>query len=102
MILAKPLVGSAGNILLNEGVVLKTTIISRLKNWDVPFVTVQSGDEQTEEPVTAVPVEFKTEVLDTIFTDVIKNPIMKIIYEATRDYFRSKNTKDKDAAVKGA
>ena len=97
MILAKPLMGSSGNILLNEGVVLKQSMISRLKNWDVPLVTVQSDQETVEETAAPVAVEFKTEALDAVFSNVIKNPIMKIIYEATRDYL-NKNTKDKQPA----
>jgi len=90
MVLAKPIVGNSGNILLNEGVILKKSMIPRLKNWDVPFVSVQSEVESVEEVAAPVVVEYKSDVLDEVFKDVIKNPIMKIILESTRDYFRNK------------
>jgi len=92
MILSRPLMGSAGNTLLSEGVVLKKAMISRLKNWDVPFVVIQSEEENVEEISTAATVEFKTSELDNTFKDVLKNPIMKIVYEATRDYLRGKSS----------
>jgi len=95
MVLAKPLMGSTGNVLLSEGIVLKQSMIPRLKNWDVPTVTVHSGEDVTEEVAAPAAVEFKSEALDAVFKDVIKNPIMKIVYEATRDYFRNKNLKDR-------
>lgn len=90
MVLAKPLIGSAGNVLLNEGVVLKVSMISRLRNWDIPTVTVQSAEETVEETSAAPAVEFHSEALDEVFRDVMKQPIMRIVYEATRDYFKSK------------
>jgi hypothetical protein len=95
MVLAKPLMGSAGNVLLSEGIVLKQSMISRLKNWDVPVVVIQSDDEPAEEVAAPVAVEFRTDELDAKFKDVMKNPIMKIVYEATRDYFQNKHNRDK-------
>ncbi|MFH0920473.1 MAG: hypothetical protein V1913_08925 [Fibrobacterota bacterium] len=92
MVLAKPLIGSAGNILLNEGVVLKVSMVARLRNWDIPSVTVQSTEETVEESSTAQAVEFHSEILDEVFKDVMKHPIMRIVYEATHDYFKSKLT----------
>lgn len=90
MVLAKPLMGSGGNVLLSDGVVLKKAMISRLKNWDVPFVVIQSEGEDVVEASSPIALEFKTEELDHVYADVIKNPIMKIVYEATRDYLRNK------------
>jgi len=92
MILAKPIIGSAGNVLLNEGVVLKVSMVTRLRNWDIPTVTVQSADEVVEETSTTQTVEFHSDVLDDIFKDVMKHPIMCVVYEATRDYFKNKIT----------
>jgi hypothetical protein len=101
MVLAKPLIGSNGNILLNEGVILKKSMISRLKNWDVPSITVQSDQEVVEEVAAPVSVEINTNALDTVFKDAIKNPIMKIIYESTMDYFRNKSLKGKPDPADG-
>jgi len=92
MVLAKPLMGTTGNVLLSEGVLLKKSMISRLKNWDIPFVYVQSDSEQPEDTSSPTTVAVSTGELDGIFSDVIKNPIMKIIYEAARDYNHSRST----------
>lgn len=90
LVLARPLMGATGNILLGEGVVLKASMISRLKNWDVPFVYVQSEVEQTEDSSSASGVPVSTDELDEIFTDVMKNPIMKIIYDAAKEYSKTR------------
>jgi hypothetical protein len=90
MILSKPLIGASGNVLLNEGVVLKTTMIPRLKNWDIPFVTVQGEEEKTAEAAAPLAQEFETKQLDQVFADVLTNPLMKIIYDATLLHLRGK------------
>jgi len=90
MILAKPLVGTNGNVLLGEGVELKKSMISRFKNWDIPFVYIQSDDDNPGDTANTASVAVSTDELDGIFCDVIKNPLMKIIYEAARDYNQSK------------
>ncbi|MBL8025474.1 MAG: hypothetical protein JNL74_03640 [Fibrobacteres bacterium] len=90
MILAKPLVGANGNILLGEGVELKKSMISRFKNWDIPFVYIHSDGDNSEDASSTAAVAVSNDELDGIFSDVIKNPLMKIIYEAARDYNQSK------------
>ena len=92
MVLAKPLVGANSNVLLSDGILLKKSMISRLKNWDIPFVYVQSDSEQPEDATIPAAVAVSTGELDIIFSDVIKNPIMKIIYEAAKDYNHSRST----------
>jgi len=92
MILAKPLVGTTGNILLNEGVILKGSMVSRLKNWDVPVVYVESENEHAVDPENTSTVAVSTTEIDEIFMDVMKNPLMKTIYEAAKDYSSNRAT----------
>ncbi|OGJ94166.1 MAG: hypothetical protein A2487_07740 [Candidatus Raymondbacteria bacterium RifOxyC12_full_50_8] len=87
MVLAKPVVGSGGNILLGEGTELRTTLISRLRNWGVPFVVIQSQEgEITEEKITAS-LDTKRQEVERVFEQVKNHPLMAIIYEATKEHF---------------
>lgn len=90
MILEKPVMGTGGNVLLNEGVVLKASMIGRLKNWNIPSVSVQSDEEEVEEEAETVSIEYKTQQLDDTFADVMDNPIMKIVYDATKAHLENR------------
>ena len=86
MILAKPLMGTAGNVLLSEGLVLKTAMIARLRNWGIQIVTIESNEAPSETETVSPGLEHKPTELDDVFSDVLKNPIMKIIYDSTKAY----------------
>ncbi len=92
MVLAKPLMGSTGNILLGEGIELKQAMISRFKNWDISFVFIHSDGDEPDDPNAAPVVAISSDQLDEVFKDVLKNPIMRIIYDAARDYNKSRET----------
>lgn len=94
MILSKPLIGAAGNVLLNEGVVLKISMVARLKNWGVPFVSVQGEEEAAKQESAPAAQEVHSQKLDQTFAGLLDNPIMKIIYEATLHHLQGKQDAD--------
>ena len=80
MILAKPLIGQNGNVLLNEGVELKSSMADRLKRWGIAVIYVVSEESEEEKKEKDEAKNQKSQELVKIFADVIENPIMKIIF----------------------
>ena len=77
-------------MLLNEGIELKKSLIPRLKNWDIAFVSIQSDEDESAEEAQAVSSEFKAQHLEELFKDVLGDPLMKIVYDATLNHFSKK------------
>jgi len=90
MILSKPLIGTGGNVLLNEGIELKAAMISRLKNWGIPFVTIQGEEERAVEEQASINREVQLPQLDRIFVDTLNHPLMKIVYDATFSHLQER------------
>ncbi len=51
MILAKPIIGPVGNVLLNEGTVIQSNIVSRLKTWGIASLYIQTESKEAPEKV---------------------------------------------------
>ncbi|MBF0430279.1 MAG: hypothetical protein HQK83_03300 [Fibrobacteria bacterium] len=81
MLLAKPILGTDGKILLAPGVELKATMSSRLRNWGVVIVNIlEERDDTSEEK------ENKLNKLEMTFEQVLENPNMKLIYDAVKKH----------------
>ncbi len=92
MILARDVFGSSGSALLNKGTRLTMTMGRRLKNWGVPFVSIE-GEEEHQEEKTAIeisPEEIRLQ-LEKKFADVSVNPVMQELFNAVYT-FKTKST----------
>ncbi len=89
MILAKPVIGQNGNVLLNAGIEMKSNMAERLKRWGITiiYIAAEESDEELAEKE-----EFKdqkSKELEAVFEDVIDNPLMKIIYIASKKHIEA-------------
>jgi len=85
MVLAEPIIiGQV--VLLNKGFVLRKSLIMRLQSRDIHSIMIESEEEEN---ISVVEQFNQSQLsLDEVFSDVLKNPIMHLIYEVTRDYLR--------------
>jgi len=89
MILAKPIIGSDGKILLAEGEELKSKLASRLRNWGVVIAFIlEEGEEAVKEDNTEKDSRLKD--LEATFEGVLENPRMNTLYHAVRHYVQNK------------
>ncbi len=86
MILAKPIVGSDGKILLSSSVELKSSMASRLQNWGVMVAHIV--DEEEEE--CSEEIEAQMEALKTRFNGVLDNNNMHSLYQAISKIIQEK------------
>ena len=90
MILAKPVVGQSGNVLLSEGVVLSSKITSKLSSWGVAMVYVEGEDENS---VIQASTENISKELQERFGESLKYPLMKTIYRVIEKVLTERNKK---------
>lgn len=80
MVLAVPLTGSAGNILMGQGIPLRSAIIPRLAAWGVTYVVVE-GDPTPEE-LNLIAEEGKASAsLEKMFAGKTVNPGMETLFQ---------------------
>ena len=90
MILARPVIGSDGKILLADGEELKSSIAPRLRNWGVFIVFIrEEGEEQ--HPSYSEDKQNRLIKLETSFGEVLDNPRMNTLYNAIRQYIQNKD-----------
>ena len=89
MILAKPIIGSDGKILLAEGEELKSNMASRLQNWGVMLAYIREEGEEGV-LVSNEDREKRLKELERAFDGVLENPRMNTIYQAVRQYLQHK------------
>jgi hypothetical protein len=92
MILFRDICGPSGNILLSKGTVITSALGRRLKNWGIAIIVIEGEEESTTEQkeVSVSADELKTQ-MQSIFSSVIDNPIMKKIFIAAYQYRLHKN-----------
>ena len=88
MVLAKPIIGADGKILLAEGEILQASLSNRLQNWGAVIAYIKEHDEDGE-PDNTVKKELKLKKLDIIFEHVLKNNHMLTIYNAVRKHIQN-------------
>lgn len=94
MVLAKPVKGPSGNILLNTGSVLQAGMANRLQSWGIPLVYIEGEGEEGENGAGAQkrdPAEIEKELSER-FADVKNDPNMNTIYRVTLEYLIKKGT----------
>ena len=92
MVLAKPVRGPNGNILLNAGAALQSGMANRLQSWGIPVVYVEGDPEEEGEQVSAKkvdPAEIER-ILTERFGDTRSDPLMDMIFRATLNYLMEK------------
>jgi hypothetical protein len=95
MILFRDICGTAGNILLSKGTVVSSALGRRLKNWGITTITVEGEEESAQEQkeVSVSEEDLKLQ-MQTVFSGVIDNPIMKKIFIAAYHYRLHKHKQD--------
>lgn len=92
MVLAKPVRGPNGNILLNAGAALQAGMANRLQSWGIPIVYVEGDPAEEGEQVLVKkvdPLEIER-VLTERFGDARKDPLMDMIFRATLNHLVEK------------
>ncbi len=90
MLLARPLVGPDGKILLGVNTVLKKTMAARLQNWGITTVYIeQEGDEGDDEKTGDKEQKLKT--LEKTFEGVLIYPNMRKLYDAVKLHIKEKH-----------
>ena len=91
MVLAKPLLGSDGKILMAEGVVLKASMAMRLQNWGVILAYIEHDELKVEEQPKALE---KAELLKTVeerFEDTLENINMRTLYNEVVKHIKARH-----------
>ncbi|HEX2955912.1 MAG TPA: hypothetical protein VHO70_03740 [Chitinispirillaceae bacterium] len=92
MILFRDICGPSGSILLSKGTVITPALGRRLKNWGIAAVVIEGEEESTlEQKEVLVPAEELKTQIQTVFSDVLDNPLMKKIFIAAYQYRLHKN-----------
>ncbi len=92
MVLAKPVRGPNGNILLNAGAILQSGMANRLQSWGIPIVYVEGEPEEEGEQVLVKKVD-PAEIERTLanhFGDTRTDPMMEMIFRATLNHLIEK------------
>jgi hypothetical protein len=92
MVLAKPVKGPSGNVILQEGAVLQAGLATRLQSWGISIVYVvgdsaEGESESNEKKVDPAQIE---KVLLEKFVNVKDDPLMKMIYQETFTFLLKK------------
>jgi len=89
MVLATPLTGSSGNVLMGKGIVLKSSIVPRLSAWGVTHVCIE-GDPLPGD-ILMQPGDLKAQAsLEKMFAGKTASRPMDIIFHCLLRY-RSRN-----------
>jgi hypothetical protein len=86
MILAQPVSGPGGNVLIGKGSVLKGSLGSRLSGWGVDSLWIESEESETSIEQTVPHLPSVKERIDRIFEGRLVNPAMKMIYHAIQKH----------------
>ncbi len=94
MVLARDVYGSSGSALLNKGTQLSVAMGRRLKNWGVPFVSIEGEEEQKEEtPSIKISPDDVRQQLEEKFADVKDNWVMQELFTAVFNLKTHRNEK---------
>lgn len=85
MVLAKPLTGSSGNILMGKGIALRTSIIPRLAAWGVTHVLVE-GEPSPDEMALSQGENKIDATLEKLFVGKTENKGMRVIFQCLTQY----------------
>jgi len=80
MVLAKPLTGSSGNVLMGKGIALRTSIIPRLAAWGVTHVYID-GEPSADELALSQGENKIDASLEKLFVGKTENNGMKVIFQ---------------------
>lgn len=81
MILAAPLTGASGSILMGKGIALRASIVPRLAAWGVTHLLIE-GDPTPEEMALAHGAKNSTASLERLFEGKTNTKAMNIIYHS--------------------
>lgn len=85
MVLAEPLYGVSGNVLIPKGMALKAALIPRLRSWGVREVCIES-DADDEETCKMQAVAVNKIPLETLFEGKMTTRAMQTVYNALSGY----------------
>ncbi len=87
MILAQPIVGTGGNILMGPGSVLKVQMATRLKTWGVQSVWIEASDAESmpSEENIAQKDELREKVEKRFHGKCVNGP-MQVLYESILEH----------------
>jgi len=80
MILAQPVVGSAGNVLIGIGAVLRANMSTRLTGWGITTLFVESSEEEAPVTGNTPPSHNYKESVDACFQGRLVNSAMRTIH----------------------
>jgi hypothetical protein len=86
MVLAAPMIGASGSVLMDKGVILRAALIPRLEVWGVSDVWIEGEEKVPEEPPVAPEVEDTKIPLEKLFQGQSSRPPMSIIYQCLLRY----------------
>lgn len=86
MILAQPVTGTTGNVLVGPGSVLKTSMGARLQGWGIPVIWIESDEAESSSSNNAENLANSTEQIDKLFQGRLVNSAMRTIYSAIVKY----------------
>lgn len=86
MILAQPVIGTTGNVLVGPGSVLKTSMGARLQGWGIPVIWIESDEAETNTSANTGTSPNSTEQIDKLFQGRLVNSAMRTIYSAIVKY----------------
>jgi len=82
MILAQPITGSGGNVLLGTGMNLKASLGTRLNSWGISSVWIESSESPDNVTATSSISTSDKERIDTLFSGRLVNSAMRAIHRA--------------------
>jgi hypothetical protein len=85
MVLAKPIFGLDGKILLSPGAEVKSSMADRLKNWGVAVAHIEDDEDHSEEKAERLALLNKT------FENRLNHSLMKIIYMAVKRHIEEQD-----------
>ena len=86
MVLAQPVNGANGNVLLGKGSSLKASMANRLSAWGVSSVCVESSDDPDSTATPSTANGSVRERIDHMFEGRLVNSAMRTIHRATLSF----------------
>jgi len=91
MVIAQPVIGSSGNVLIGAGSSLHANMASRLANWGISTLFIESPENEAP-TVNVVTVDHGAqESLDALFQGRLVNSAMRTIYQCLLQHRGSGN-----------
>jgi hypothetical protein len=82
MVLAQPITGPGGNVLLGIGMTLRANLSSRLTAWGIPSVWIEAEDQEKSETSSDASGISVRDRLDLLFKGRQVNSAMRTIFAA--------------------